>query len=48
MIDIKQIELDRIINMARSFGWSVTKSEIVVDKVVVTMEKIVKPEIPKV
>ena len=46
-IDIKQYELDRIVNMMRSFGWSTVKTEFVGDRIVVTMEKVVKPEVPK-
>jgi len=43
-MDVKQFELDRIVNMLKSFGWSVVKSEFLGDKVVVTMEKVVKTE----
>lgn len=47
-IDIKQFEIDRVVNMMRSFGWSVVKTEKAEDKVTITMEKIIKAEIPKV
>lgn len=41
-VDAKQIELDRMVNMARSFGWTVVKTEMIADKVVVTLEKEIK------
>lgn len=44
-IDVKQFELDRIVNMLRSFGWTVQKSEFIGDKIVITMEKTIKPEV---
>jgi hypothetical protein len=43
-IDMKQFELDRIVNMLKSFGWSVVSSSFNENKVVVTFEKIVKTE----
>jgi hypothetical protein len=43
-IDTKQFELDRIVNMLKSFGWSVTSSSFQGDKVIVTFEKTVKTE----
>lgn len=46
-IDVKQLELDRLINMMRSFGWTVQRSEFQGEKIIVTMEKVVKPEVPK-
>jgi len=46
-IDLKQFELDRIVNMLKSFGWSVVKSEFADNKVIVTFEKIVTGEVPK-
>lgn len=46
-IDVKQFELDRIVNMLRSFNWAVVKSEIQGDKIIVTMEKVVKTEAAK-
>lgn len=46
-IDVKQFELDRMINMMRSFGWTIVKSEFAGDRIIVQMEKIVKPEVPK-
>ena len=46
-IDVKQFELDRMMNMMRSFGWTVVKSEFAGDRIIVQMEKVVKPEIPK-
>ena len=47
-IDIKQYELDRIVNMMRSFGWAVVKTEFQGDRIIVQMEKVVKPEVGKV
>jgi len=46
-IDIKQFEIDRIVNMMRSFGWSVVETKKQDDKVIITMEKIIKAEVPK-
>jgi ParB/RepB/Spo0J family partition protein len=46
-IDVKQFELDRMINMMRSFGWTVVKSEFQDQRIIVQMEKVVKPEVPK-
>ena len=46
-VDAKQIELDRIVNMARSFGWAVVKTETIEDRIVVTMEKKVAPAVAK-
>jgi len=40
-IDARQMELDRMVNMARSFGWAVVKTEMIDNKVVVTLEKVV-------
>jgi len=42
-VDAKQIELDRMVNMARSFGWSVVKTETIEEKIVITLEKRVAP-----
>jgi hypothetical protein len=44
-IDMKQFELDRITTMLKSFGWSVTSSSFLENKVVVTFEKIIKTEV---
>ena len=44
-IDIKQFELDRVVNMLRAFGWTVVRSEFQGDKIVISMEKIVTPEV---
>ena len=46
-IDMKQFELDRIVNMLKSFGWSVVSSSFQENKVVVTFEKIIVTEAPK-
>lgn len=46
-IDVKQFELDRMVNMMRSFGWTVVKSEFAENRIIVQMEKVVKPEVPK-
>jgi len=45
--DLKQLELDRIINLLRSFGWAVVSSRFEGDKIIVQMEKIIKPEVPR-
>lgn len=42
--DPKQFELDRIVNMLKSFGWSVKSSSFSGDVINVTFEKIVKSE----
>lgn len=46
-IDMKQFELDRIVNMLKSFSWSVVSSSFQENKVVVTFEKIIVTEVPK-
>jgi len=46
-VDLKQFELDRIVNMLRSFGWAVVSSRFEGEKVIVTFEKTVKAEVPK-
>lgn len=46
-VDVKQLELDRIVNLMKSFGWQVQRSEFQGEKIVVTMEKVVKPEVPR-
>lgn len=43
-VDLKQFELDRIVNMLKSFGWQVTSSSFQGEKVIVTLEKTVKTE----
>lgn len=43
-IDKKQFELDRIVNMLKSFGWAVVKSEFQGEKILITMEKTVPKE----
>jgi len=40
-IDLKQFELDRIVNMLKAFGWSVVATRFEDQKVIVTFEKIV-------
>lgn len=47
VVDVKQFELDRIVNMLKSFGWAVTASQFVADKIIVTFEKTVTSEAPK-
>ena len=42
--DTKQFELDRIVNMLKSFGWGITSSSFQGDKIIVTFEKTVKTE----
>ena len=44
VVDMKQFELDRVVNMLRAFGWSVVKTEFQGDKIIISMEKIVSPE----
>lgn len=46
-MDVKQFELDRVVNMLKSFGWSVVESRFEENKVVVKFEKVVAPEVPK-
>lgn len=46
-VDLKQFELDRVVNMLRSFGWAVVSSSFEGNKVKVTFEKTVVPEVPK-
>jgi hypothetical protein len=46
-VDVKQFELDRIVNMLKAFGWAVTGSQFVGDKITVTFEKTVVSEVPK-
>jgi len=41
-VDMKQFELDRIVTMLKSFGWSVVSSSFQENKVVVTFEKIIE------
>lgn len=43
-VDLKQLELDRIVTMLRSFGWSVVSTSFQDNKVVVTFEKVVVTE----
>ena len=43
-IDLKQYELDRIVNMLKSFGWAVVSSSFQDTKVIVTFEKVVAAE----
>jgi len=43
-IDVKQFELDRIVTMLKSFGWSIVSSSFQDNKVIVTFEKIIKTE----
>lgn len=47
VIDFKQFELDRVVNLLKAFGWSVTQSRFDGDTVVVEFQKVVKPEVPK-
>ena len=46
-IDMKQFELDRIVNMLKTFGWALVASRFMDNKVVVEFEKIVSSEVPK-
>ena len=43
-VNKKQFELDRIVNMLKSFDWAVVKSEFQGEKIIITMEKTVKKE----
>ena len=47
VMDVKQFELDRIVNMLKSFGWAVTGSQFAGEKITVTFEKTVVSETPK-
>lgn len=38
-----RIEVDRIVNLTQGFGWKLTKQEFLTDKIVVTLEKPIKP-----
>jgi transketolase N-terminal domain/subunit len=44
---IQQFELERIVNMLKSFGWSVITTKYDGDRIEATFEKIVKAEVPK-
>jgi hypothetical protein len=44
VIDVRQFEVDRLVNMLRAFGWAVTATKFEPEKVIVTVEKEVKPE----
>ena len=46
-VDMKQFELDRVVNMLKTFGWAITSSQFLENKVVVTFEKSVSLEVPK-
>lgn len=35
----KEIEIERVTNLVRGFGWEVVKQEIVGEKLILTMEK---------
>ena len=35
----KEIEVERIVNLIRGFGWEKTREEIVGDKLILTIEK---------
>ena len=44
VMDVKHFELDRIVNMLKSFGWAVTSSQFVGEKIIVVFEKTVVSE----
>jgi len=44
-IDLKQLEIDRILNVVRPLGWTVVSTKREGDKVEVILEKIVKGEV---
>lgn len=46
-VDVKQFELDRIVNMLKAFGWAVTGSQFAGEKITATFEKMVVSETPK-
>jgi len=46
-IDMKQFELDRIVNMLKAFGWVVVSSRFEDNKIHVEFEKTVVTEAPK-
>lgn len=43
-VDKKQLELDRIVNMLKTFGWSIVSSQFQGDKISISFEKVVKEE----
>jgi len=43
--DVKQFELDRIVNLVKSFGWNVISSRFDEDKIKVELEKKVVAEV---
>jgi len=46
-IDMKQFELDRIVNMLKTFGWALVSSRFTDTKIIVEFEKTVTSEVPK-
>ena len=46
-IDFKKFELDRIINVMKAAGWTLTQSKMEGERVIAEFEKVVKPEVPK-
>lgn len=38
-VDQARIEIDRINNLIRNFGWDVSKQEILKDKIILTIQK---------
>lgn len=45
-VDIASIEIDRIDNLIRNFGWSISKKEILAKKITLIIEKpVVLPEL---
>jgi hypothetical protein len=43
-VDVKQLELDRIVTMLKTFGWTVVSTSFEANKVVATFEKIIATE----
>jgi hypothetical protein len=46
-LDVSRIEIERINNMIINFDWSLTKQEILEDKIILTIEKLLPVVIPK-
>jgi hypothetical protein len=42
--DIKQFEMDRMVNMLRGYGWVVVRQETSGETIRITCEKVIKPE----
>lgn len=47
VVDTKQFERDRIVNMLKSFGWEMVSTSTEGDVVKITFQKTIKAEVPK-